>query len=148
LVNDIGFDGPAGPSQEEGDVFSQEKRDHMRALGAEVVEIASESGRVQCVGTAQCILGVSTRLRKLNSAVRIVAVEPAESAVLSGGAPGAHHIEGVGPGFVPPLWRDDLAQALTLVPPDCRPGGTAVDRQVLRRTILSRSVPDGSLGPR
>ena len=123
------------------DAFSREKRDHMRALGATVVELPSEGGRttkalidrmiahatelaaapgafaadqfnnpdaaagyaplaqelwqqaggrldafVQSVGTAQCLLGVSRVLRGLQAAVRIVAVEPAESAVLSGGA--------------------------------------------------------------
>jgi len=67
---------------------------------------------VQSVGTAQCILGVSSTLRALSAGIRIVAVEPAESAVLSGGAPGPHKIEGVGPGFVPPLWRHDLADEI------------------------------------
>jgi len=42
-------------------------------------------------------------------------VEPTESAVLSGGAPGAHKIEGVGPGFVPPMWRSDLADEILQV---------------------------------
>jgi cysteine synthase A len=152
------------------DAFSQEKRDHMRALGATVLEIPSE-GRgttkelirsmiaraaelsaapgtlfadqfnnpdaalgytplaeeawdqaggeidafVQSVGTAQCITGVGRALRGLNPAVEIVAVEPAESPVLSGGAPGAHDMEGVGPGFVPPMWDSALASAVAAV---------------------------------
>ncbi|MBN2566311.1 MAG: cysteine synthase family protein [Candidatus Eisenbacteria bacterium] len=152
------------------DAFSREKRDHMRALGATVVEVPSDGGRttreliermiakaaelgsepgcfyadqfnnpdaargyaplaeelwqqssgrvdafVQSVGTAQCIAGVSNVLRALNPAIVIVAVEPSESAVLSGGAPGAHKIEGVGPGFVPPMWREDLANEIERV---------------------------------
>lgn len=46
---------------------------------------------------------------------RIVAVEPAESAVLSGGRTGAHRIDGVGAGFVVPLWRPDLVDRLERV---------------------------------
>jgi cysteine synthase A len=70
---------------------------------------------VQSVGTAQCIRGVAGALRKRNPEIKIVAVEPTESPVLSGGASGAHEIEGVGPGFVPPLWTDDLADEVLLV---------------------------------
>jgi cysteine synthase A len=70
---------------------------------------------VQSVGTAQCILGVSRKLRTLNPQVGIVAVEPAESAVLSGESPGPHKIEGVGPGFVPPLWSGDIADEVVSV---------------------------------
>ncbi|MCU0990777.1 MAG: cysteine synthase family protein, partial [Xanthomonadales bacterium] len=152
------------------DAFSREKRDHMRALGAKVIELPSEGGRttreliqrmmakaaelsaaadtfyadqfnnpdaaagyaplakelweqsggkldafVQSVGTAQCITGVARVLRRRQARIRIVAVEPSESPVLSGGAPGAHKIEGVGPGFVPPLWRTDLADEIVQV---------------------------------
>jgi cysteine synthase A len=44
-----------------------------------------------------------------------VAVEPAESPVLSGGEPGAHKIEGIGIGFTPPLWKASLADEIMLV---------------------------------
>jgi cysteine synthase A len=70
---------------------------------------------VQSVGTAQCIKGVATALRRLHPQVRVTAVEPAESAVLSGGTPGAHKIEGVGPGFVPPMWQGGLADEVLQV---------------------------------
>jgi cysteine synthase A len=70
---------------------------------------------VQSVGTAQCITGVARVFRRRQARIRIVAVEPSESPVLSGGAPGAHKIEGVGPGFVPPLWRTDLADEIVQV---------------------------------
>ncbi len=155
------------------DAFSLEKRDHMRALGANVIELPSEGGRttkeliqrmiakadelsaaptafyadqfnnpdaasgygalatemweqsghqvdafVQSIGTAQCITGVAGVLRDKNPNIRIVAVEPSESPVLSGGAPGAHKIEGVGPGFVPPIWKPDLADEICQVSTD------------------------------
>ncbi len=55
------------------------------------------------VGTAGCFLGVSQTLRGRDTEMHRVAVEPAESAVLSGGAPGTHRIEGGGTGFLPDL---------------------------------------------
>ena len=51
-------------------------------------------------------------LREKNNKVRIVAVEPSESPVLSKGKPGARKIEGVGPGFVPPIWNGSLADEI------------------------------------
>lgn len=73
---------------------------------------------VQSVGTAQCITGVAGGLRELNPGIQIVAVEPRESPVLSGGAPGPHSIEGVGPGFIPPIWTDSLADEIFQVSTD------------------------------
>jgi cysteine synthase A len=64
---------------------------------------------VQSVGTSGSLRGVSTRLRAHRPDVHVVAVEPAESAVLSGGETGAHDVEGVGAGFVVPLWQDGLS---------------------------------------
>jgi cysteine synthase A len=62
------------------------------------------SAFVQSVGTAGSLRGIAESLRVHNEAVHIVAVEPEESAVLSGGKSGSHKIEGVGAGFVVPLW--------------------------------------------
>jgi cysteine synthase len=70
---------------------------------------------VQSVGTAGSLRGISRRLRTHNEAVRIVAVEPEESAVLSGGPSGSHKIEGTGVGFVVPLWTDTLADEIQAV---------------------------------
>jgi cysteine synthase A len=70
---------------------------------------------VHCVGTAGSLRGNAERLRSLDPRVLIVAVEPRESAVLSGHPSGAHRIDGVGAGFVVPLWREGLADRIELV---------------------------------
>jgi cysteine synthase A len=59
---------------------------------------------VQSTGTAASVRGVSEALRARKPDIQTIAVEPAESAVLSGGPTGIHKIEGVGSGFVVPLW--------------------------------------------
>ena len=73
------------------------------------------NGFVQSVGTAGSVRGVGEALRRHNELIRIVAVEPSESAVLSGGPTGAHKIDGVGAGFVVPLWRDGIADRIEQV---------------------------------
>lgn len=84
-------------------------------------ELWEQSGGVDAfvhsVSTAHSIHGVAQALRE-HAPVEVVAVEPAESAVLSGGASGAHRIEGIGIGFVPPLWQPDEVDAIELVSSD------------------------------
>tara|TARA_E500000318_G_scaffold41131_1_gene39241 strand:- start:2786 stop:3739 length:954 start_codon:yes stop_codon:yes gene_type:complete len=76
------------------------------AMGAEIWQ--QSAGKVdafvQATGTAASARGVSEFLKSKRNSIRTVAVEPSESAVLSGGKTGAHRIEGVGAGFVVPLW--------------------------------------------
>ncbi len=71
---------------------------------------------VQGVGTGGSLRGTAEALRLHDSAIRVVAVEPAESPVLSGGTPGANLIEGIGMGYVVPLWKPGLADAIITVP--------------------------------
>jgi cysteine synthase A len=59
---------------------------------------------VHCVGTGASSRGVATALKRHNSKITVGVVEPAESAVLSGGQSGPHKIEGVGIGYIPPLF--------------------------------------------
>lgn len=73
---------------------------------------------VQSVGTAASLRGTADALRRHAADLTVVAVEPSESAVLSGGAPGAHKIDGVGAGFVVPLWRKDVADRIERVSTD------------------------------
>lgn len=70
---------------------------------------------VHSVGTAGSLRGVATRLRARNAALHVVAIEPEESAVLSGGPSGSHKIEGTGAGFVVPLWSEGLADEIQTV---------------------------------
>jgi len=72
-------------------------------------------GFVQSVGTAASLRGTAEGLRRQNRKIRMVAVEPAESAVLSGGKPGAHKIDGIGAGFVVPLWQENIADQIEQV---------------------------------
>jgi cysteine synthase A len=73
------------------------------------------SAFVQSVGTAGSLRGTSSRLRVHDEAVHIVAVEPEESAVLSGRPSGSHKIEGTRAGFIVPLWTDTLANEIQTV---------------------------------
>jgi len=70
------------------------------------------------VGTAASSRGVATVLKRYKPGVEIVAVEPAESAVLRGGPPGAHRIEGIGIGYAPPLWEPTLIDDILAVSTD------------------------------
>ena len=70
---------------------------------------------VQSVGTAASLRGTGEALCRHNANVKLVAVEPAESAVLSGGPPGSHKIDGVGAGFIVPLWRKKVADQIERV---------------------------------
>ena len=56
---------------------------------------------VACVGTGGTLTGVGSLLKQRNKAIELVAVEPSDSPVLSGGTPGPHRIQGIGAGFVP-----------------------------------------------
>ena len=70
---------------------------------------------VQSVGTAGSIRGTAEGLRRHRPGISITGVEPAESPVLSGGRAGAHRIDGIGIGFVPPLWREGIADHMERV---------------------------------
>ena len=70
---------------------------------------------VQMAGTAASSRGVAESLHKHNAKVHCVVVEPSESAVLSGGESGSHKIEGVGAGFIVPLWEADAIDEIATV---------------------------------
>lgn len=178
------------------DAFSKEKRDHMRALGADLTLVPSEGGGttkklieamieaarqisqepgcywtdqlsnvdhiagyhplgeeiweqtggqvdafVQCVGSAASLRGVTTVLRRHKPDLRVVAVEPAESAVLSGGQTGAHNIEGVGIGYPPPLWDPNPVDEILAVPTE---EAKAMARRLAREEALFAGTSSGA----
>ena len=91
--------------------------DGYASLGRELVEQLDGRLDAYCgyIGTAGCFIGVTRELRRALPDLLRVAVEPAESPVLSGGEPGTHRIEGGGSGFWPPLLeRDDFEEVVTV----------------------------------
>jgi len=178
------------------EAFSQEKRDHMVALGAELVLVPSEGGLttkklildmiaaarelsrephtywtdqlnnrdglagyqslgeeiwrqtegrldafVHSVGTAASLRGVVTALKRHKPDLRIVAVEPAESPVLAGGQPGPHKIEGVGIGYIPPLWDPALVDEIV---PVSTADAKAMARRIAREEALFAGTSSGA----
>ncbi len=81
-----------------------------RKMGAEILGQLPATITAFCgaVGTAGMLVGVGERLREAHPAIRLVALEPSASAVLSGGPPGSHNIDGTAAGFIPPLFRGEL----------------------------------------
>ncbi len=102
------FDNPANP------------RIHFETTGPEIWD--DTDGKVDFlvagVGTGGTITGVSEFIKPKKSSFRAVAVEPADSPVLSGGKPGVHKIQGIGAGFVPQILRTDLIDEIIAVSND------------------------------
>ena len=96
---------------------------------------------VHCVGTAASLRGVATILKRHDPRIRIVAVEPSESAVLSGGKEGPHHIEGVGIGYIPPLWDHSLVDEIVTVSTE---EANAMARRISREEALFAGTSSGA----
>lgn len=83
---------------------------HKKGLGKEIIR--QTKGRIDAfvagVGTGGTLIGVAQALKKINRKIKIVAVEPKESAVLSGKKPGVHQIQGIGEGFIPELIKENI----------------------------------------
>lgn len=99
------FDNPANPMM------------HFRTTGQEIWR--DTDGKVDIfvagVGTGGTISGVGKALKAHNDGVQVVAVEPTDSPVLSGGNPGAHKIQGIGAGFVPSIYDSEVVDAIIQV---------------------------------
>ena len=92
---------------------------------------------VHAVSTAHSIHGTARALRRHRPDLPVTAVEPAESAVLSGRPSGSHRIEGIGIGFVPPLWKRDEVDAIETV-------STAEAQEMTRRLAREEGVFAGT----
>jgi len=109
-------------------------------------EIWSQTGGkadafVHCVGTAASSRGVATVLKRYQPGIRIVVVEPAESAVLLGGPAGPHQIEGVGIGYTPPLWEPALVDEIV---PVATEDAKAMARRLTREEALFAGTSSGA----
>ena len=113
------------------------------ALGEEIW--TQTGGRVDTfvhsVGTAHSIHGTAHALRAHHPGLSVVAVEPAESAVLSGGPTGSHKIEGIGIGFVPPLWEPDQVDEIQTVSTG---DAMAMARRLAREEGLFAGISSGA----
>ncbi len=102
------FDNPANPAA------------HAATTGPEICEDTDGKGDsfVAGVGTGGTVTGIGTYLKSKNPAVKIVAVEPADSPVLSGGKPGPHKLQGIGAGFVPSILNTQVYDEIITVTTD------------------------------
>jgi cysteine synthase A len=102
-------------------------------------------GDVDClvagVGTGGTLTGAGRYLKERNPGCRIVAVEPASSAVLSGGLPGPHKIQGIGAGFVPPVLDRELVDEIMPVDDE---DALETARQVARREGVLAGISCGA----
>ncbi|MGA7828128.1 MAG: cysteine synthase A [Geobacteraceae bacterium] len=84
---------------------------HRKTTGPEIIEAMkglSIDGFVAAVGTGGTLTGIGEVLKEHNPAIKIAAVEPADSPILSGGEPGPHKIQGIGAGFIPDVLNTEI----------------------------------------
>lgn len=126
------FDNPANPAI------------HYRTTGPEIW--TDTAGKIDVfvagVGTGGTITGAGRYLREKNPKIRIVAVEPAESPVLSGGQPGTHKQQGIGAGFIPSLLDTKVYDEIIQVTND---NAIATARRLAREEAIFAGISSGSI---
>lgn len=125
------FDNPANPAA------------HIHATAEEIWD--DTDGEVDvfvaAVGTGGTLSGVAEGLKRHNSSIRAVAVEPDNSPVLSGGAPGQHRIQGIGAGFVPANYHPEVVDEIVRVTDD---EAIAATRMLAAREGLLVGISSGA----
>ncbi len=116
---------------------------HRRTTAMEVLD--QTDGKVDAfvagVGTGGTITGVGEVLKEKNASIKIVAVEPAASPVLSGGDPGPHRIQGIGAGFVPDVLNMDVIdQVITVSDEDA----AETTRRLVREEAIFAGISSGA----
>jgi cysteine synthase len=126
------FDNPANPAI------------HYRSTGPEIWD--DTAGAIDIfvsgVGTGGTITGAGRYLRERKPGIRIVAVEPAESPVLSGGQPSPHKQQGIGAGFIPSLLDTTIYDEIVTVTND---DGIATTRRLAREEAIFAGISSGSI---
>lgn len=89
---------------------------HYATTAVEIInDLKAFDAFVSGVGTGGTIAGVGKKLKEYDSSIKVVAVEPSESAVLSGGSPGPHKIQGIGAGFIPVNYKAEFVDEVITV---------------------------------
>ncbi len=131
---------------------------HMRTTAEEIyADVKDLTALVVGVGTGGTITGVGSVLKERLPHLKIVAVEPSDSAVLSGQAPGPHKLQGIGAGFVPSILKRELIDAIITVSSEdafatTRSlmktvglfGGISTGANVFAAITLAKTLPEGS----
>ena len=127
------FDNPANPATHHAITAEEIWRDTDGKIDA----------FVSAAGTGGTVTGVGKRLKELNKKIAIYAVEPTESPVLSGGAPGKHGIQGIGAGFVPKVLDRSVLDGVLTVSTD---EALAFARRLIREEGILCGISSGAAG--
>ena len=125
------FDNPANPAVHERTTAEEIWRDTEGQIDAFVAG----------VGTGGTITGCARLLKQRQPQLQVIAVEPAASAVLSGGSPGAHRIQGIGAGFVPAVFNRELVDEIVPIDDDA---AMEIGRRLAREEGLLCGVSSGA----
>lgn len=89
---------------------------HYEATAEEIIkDVPDIDVLIASVGTAGTVIGVGRKLKEMKKDIKIIAVEPEKSPVISGGQPGPHKIQGIGPGFVPDIYDSSVVDEVITV---------------------------------